>query len=57
METINRVRTKVWALQPESFRELAILDADGTIAPLPVVPARWRGRTSPTMASGAITRW
>jgi hypothetical protein len=33
METINRVRMNVWRMQPESFRELAILDADGTIAP------------------------
>jgi hypothetical protein len=33
MEAINRVRTKVWQRQPESFRDLAILDADGTIAP------------------------
>lgn len=32
METINRVRMKVWRLQPEPFGELAILDADGTIA-------------------------
>ena len=33
LETFNRVRQKVWQKQPAEFFELAILDADGTIAP------------------------
>lgn len=33
METINGVRQKVWKQQPGEFFELAIVDADGTIAP------------------------
>ena len=33
METINGVRQKVWKQQPAEFFELAIVDADGTIAP------------------------
>jgi hypothetical protein len=31
-ETINEARTKVWALQDDSFRKEAIIDIDGTIA-------------------------
>ena len=31
--TINQVRLEVWKRQPEEFLKLAILDADGTIAP------------------------
>jgi hypothetical protein len=31
-ETINETRTKVWALQDDSFRKEAIIDIDGTIA-------------------------
>ena len=31
-ETINEARTKVWALQDDSFRKEAIIDVDGTIA-------------------------
>jgi hypothetical protein len=31
--TINQVRLKVWKRQPAEFFKLAILDADGTIAP------------------------
>jgi len=33
MEVINRSRLKVWAQQPDSFFDEAILDADGTVAP------------------------
>jgi hypothetical protein len=33
METINRVRAKVWKQQGPEFFELAILDADGSIVP------------------------
>jgi hypothetical protein len=33
METINRVRVKVWRQQGPEFFELAILDADGSIVP------------------------
>lgn len=32
-EAINQVRQEVWARQPESFREEAIIDVDGTHAP------------------------
>lgn len=32
-EAINQVRRTVWARQPESFREEAIIDVDGTHAP------------------------
>jgi len=31
METLNRIRIKVWQQQPKSFFEEAILDADGTM--------------------------
>jgi len=31
-ETFNEIRSKVWALQDDSFRKEAILDIDGTIA-------------------------
>ena len=31
-ETINKARTKVWALQDDSFRKEAIIDVDGTVA-------------------------
>ena len=31
-ETINEARTKVWALQDDSFRKEAIIDVDGTVA-------------------------
>jgi hypothetical protein len=31
MNTINESRLRVWALQPDAFREQAIIDADGTI--------------------------
>ena len=31
MDTINQVRLKLWRLQPASFLERAILDADGTL--------------------------
>ena len=31
-ETFNEARTKVWALQDDSFRKEAIIDVDGTIA-------------------------
>jgi hypothetical protein len=33
MNTTNQVRLEVWKRQPEEFFKLAILDADGTIAP------------------------
>jgi hypothetical protein len=33
METINETRLGVWKQQDEAFRQTAILDADGTIAP------------------------
>jgi hypothetical protein len=33
MESFNRVRRGVWKRQPAEFFELAIVDADGTIAP------------------------
>ena len=33
MNTINAVRVKVWREQPESFRDRAIIDADGTMTP------------------------
>lgn len=33
MESINEVRLKVWKQQPPEFFEVAVLDADGTIAP------------------------
>jgi DDE family transposase len=33
METVNKVRLKVWKQQPPQFFEEAVLDADGTIAP------------------------
>jgi DDE family transposase len=31
MNTINEVRLRVWAQQPDAFRDQAILDADGTL--------------------------
>lgn len=33
METINRIRLKVWARQPSEFFREAVIDGDGTIAP------------------------
>jgi len=33
MDTINEVRLAVWKLQPAEFFELAVIDADGTLAP------------------------
>ncbi len=33
MDTINRVRQRIWRVQPGPFAERAILDVDGTIAP------------------------
>jgi hypothetical protein len=33
METVNDVRAKLWARQPEEFLERAFLDVDGTLAP------------------------
>lgn len=33
MEAINEARLKVWAQQPASFLERAVIDADGTLAP------------------------
>jgi hypothetical protein len=33
LETINRVRLSVWKRQPPAFFALAVLEADGTIAP------------------------
>ena len=33
MDTINQVRLEVWRQQPAAFFDLAILDADGTVAP------------------------
>jgi hypothetical protein len=33
MNAINESRLRVWAQQPDAFREEAIVDADGTIAP------------------------
>ena len=33
MNALNRTRLKVWREQPEHFRGLAIIDADGTLAP------------------------
>jgi hypothetical protein len=33
MDTINRSRLRVWALQPDEFRAEAIIDADGTFVP------------------------
>jgi Transposase DDE domain group 1 len=33
MDTYNDARLRVWAQQPDAFREEAIVDADGTIAP------------------------
>lgn len=31
MDATNEVRTKIWLQQPEAFRQLAILDVDGTV--------------------------
>jgi hypothetical protein len=33
MQAINQVRLKVWKQQPAEFFDLAVIDADGTIAP------------------------
>ena len=33
METVNRIRSKVWDLQPKSRRKTAVIDVDGTLAP------------------------
>jgi Transposase DDE domain group 1 len=33
MNAINEARLRVWARQPDAFREEAIIDADGTIVP------------------------
>jgi hypothetical protein len=33
MDTINQVRVPIWRAQPKTFRERAIIDADGTITP------------------------
>jgi hypothetical protein len=33
MDATNQARTRVWQAQPRSFRRLAIIDVDGTIAP------------------------
>jgi hypothetical protein len=33
MEAVNRIRVRVWNHQEQSFRDRAIIDADGTIAP------------------------
>lgn len=33
MDVVNQVRQRVWRVQPQAFRQRAILDADGTITP------------------------
>src|SRR3954463_1478614 len=33
MDALNEARLRVWAQQPDAFRDQAIIDADGTIVP------------------------
>ena len=33
MDVVNQARQRVWRVQPQAFRQRAILDADGTITP------------------------
>jgi hypothetical protein len=54
IDLINETRLKVWAKQPTTFLDRAIIDMDGTLVPTANASKAW---TSPTTAPGVIARW